>query len=767
MDQGRGPRLLTVTGPPGVGKSRLAHQAGRQVRDRFQHGVWVVHLADLENPESLAHSIAETLRIIDNTHTDGPERLIEALHDKQLLLILDNCEHLLPSVQVVVRSLMQGCEQVRIVATSQEDLGLLGEQVVKLVPLRVAGLRGNAGEIDSKNLEESTQLFLDRARAADEDPSDDDVPLIDKLCALLDGLPLALELAAGLLRHMTLWDIYDQLARPDTTACFTLLVDGDPTGQQSHQALSHAISLAATRCTLAELALWARLSVFPADFDRAAVEQVCGGGEVAGSDVLSLLGSLVRKSILTKQASSATQRTRYRMLHSIRSFGQQLLSENDDPNRVRAAHAEHYRREADKAARDWFSPRELQWLRSLREDWPNHREAVAYYTVQEGQAELALVMSVHLSSTRAGPFGGMLGPNLALSEEAIAANLHSRSPLMVSALCQSAWIAVLQGHPDIAMPLLRQAHSIAEQTGCAKNHAALGYAQGTFGFIAETDAVRARESVNVLLEALEPSRNDDYPGTTHVIDLFAGMAACFVGHKGDADKLTARVLVSAEVHSAPRCISWAKWGRALYELTHGGDVREAWRLGQEALREQRNMGDQWGLVWSLWLLALIASRLGLHKLAALLSGGSTAQQGVVRIVLSGLRVFQRFQERQLEVSRAALGPEYREHEESGRKTPLEQVVEAGLVELPQSTWAAKRGTRRSQVFPGGLSEREFEVASLVAEGLTSRQIAARLGSIKESTVVRHVHNARTKLGMRNRLALAQWYRDQRIEQNAR
>ncbi|WNV83184.1 LuxR C-terminal-related transcriptional regulator [Umezawaea sp. Da 62-37] len=760
-----GPRLVTVTGPPGVGKSRLAQQIGRQVRDRYRHGVWIVYLADLEHPKSLAHNIAEALRIVDNTRTEGLARLIEALRDKQLLLILDNCEHLLPAVQKVVRTLMQGCEQVRIVATSQESLGLTGEQLVKLAPLRVTGHHDDAGGSDNTKPDEAVQLFVDRARAADEEVSEDDIPLINKLCALLDGLPLALELAAGLLRQMTLRDIYDQLVLPDTTARFRLLVDGDPTGQQSHQALSRAISLSATRCTPAELALWARLSVFPADFDRGAVEQVCAGGDVAAADILSLLGNLVRKSILTKQASPTSHRTRYRMLQSIRLFGRQLLAENDDLGRVQAAFAEHYRNEAEKAARDWFSPRELQWLRSLREDWSNHREAVAYYTSQPEQTELALVMSVHLSSTRAAIFGGMLAQNLALSEEAIAANLHSRGPLMVSALCQSAWIAAIQGHPDIALPLLRQAHSIAEQAGCVKDHAALGYVQGTFGFLTEADATRARASVDLLLETLESSPQDDYPGVTHMIGLFAGFAACFVGRKDDADRVTASVLVSAEAHNAPWCISWAKWGRALYELTHGGDLKEAWRLAREALREQWNMCDQWGVAWTLWLLALIASRLGQHELAALLSGGSTTQQEVSRVFLPGLRAFQRLQERVLDHSRTAFS-DYAVSEALGKAMQLEQVVEAGLAELPASAWVVKRAMSGSRVLPGGVSEREFEVAGLVADGLTSKQIGSRLG-IEESTVVRHVHNARGKLGMRNRLALAQWYRDQRIDENAR
>ena len=764
-----GPRLITVTGPTGVGKSRLALHVARRYRDDYRHGVWIARLGDLKSPDMLAHAVAEALQIVDNTRDTGLARLIEALRDRQLLLILDNCEHLLPAVQQMVRNLVQGCEQIRILATSQEKLGLMGEQVVTLEPLSTAAPEtgiGGFGNADTpeEDSHEAAQLFRDRARAVGEELSGQDSPLINELCSLLDGLPLALELAAVQLDKLTLPDLLEQLASPDASARFALLVDGDPTGQPSHQALLRAISLSANRCTPAELALWARLSVFPGDFDRDAAEQVCAGGEVVAGDILRLLGSLVRKSILTKQQSATSHRTRYRMLQTIRSFGMRVLAENDDAERMRAAHAEHFRKQAALAARDWFSEREEQWLLYLREEWPHFREATAYFRSRPDQTEAAQVMAVDLTSTRFGCFGGILAQNLTLLEQVVAAAGDTASAVLVGALCQNAWIAIMQGRSDIAEPLLRQARAMTEQLGYEQDHGALGYAQGTFLFLIERDAARARESVATLLDALKLSRHGEHPGITHMIHLFAALAACFVGRKEDADRLSAEVLTSAQQQNAPWSIAWGKWARALYELTHGGDLREAWRLVQEALRVEWEMGDKWGLAWSLWLMSLIAARLGQHELAALLSGGSAAQQEVSRVILAGLRVMFGLQQRCLKPSRQVLGDDYAVAEALGKAMPVEKVVEAGLAELPACTWAVKRDGPGRPVIPGGLSKREFEVAGLLAEGLTSKQIAERLTDVAQTTIYRHIYNAKLKLGLPNRLALITWYREQPVEE---
>jgi non-specific serine/threonine protein kinase len=307
-----GSRLVTLLGAGGVGKTRIAVETVRAItaESAFQHGVRLVPLAGLEDPALLARTVAAGLRMMDNSPETGPARLVEALYDKHLLLVLDSCEHLLDAVRHLVHHLLRNCEGLTILTTSREQLNVYGEQLVRVPPLTV---------------DEAARLFLDRAKAAGATLTDDDLPEVEALCEAVGGVPLAIELAAARLAEMSSTD---------------LLKKWDASSQR-------VFEWSAQHCSDEERELWATLSVFPADFDLAAAEALCG------KEVPQALAALVRRSIVVAKTSPVTGQQRYGLPNAVAQFGSGLLRDNDI---VRRRHVRHYGELLEEAARSWSSP---------------------------------------------------------------------------------------------------------------------------------------------------------------------------------------------------------------------------------------------------------------------------------------------------------------------------------------------------------------------------------------------------------------------------
>ncbi|MDX6261307.1 MAG: hypothetical protein QOH84_2995, partial [Kribbellaceae bacterium] len=296
-------RLVTLTGPGGVGKTRLALRTAVQVRRTFPDGVWLVELASLREPSLLARTIESALGLRD-AEEDSAARLAEYLSDRSLLLVLDNCEHLAAECAALLRQVLAAAPGIRVLATSRHVLGVAGEHVYA-VP----------------TLADAVGLFADRAAAAGFTVSAEDGPAVAEICRRLDGLPLAVELAASWLRVLSVSDLQDRL---DKLASASL----EATMDWSYDL-----------CTTEEQALWARLSVF-AGFDLAAVE--------AAGGVLEVLAGLVDKSIVQREQGSGT--TRYRLLEPLRAYGLRRLQDEDV---VRALHRDHYLWLAAMWGEDW------------------------------------------------------------------------------------------------------------------------------------------------------------------------------------------------------------------------------------------------------------------------------------------------------------------------------------------------------------------------------------------------------------------------------
>jgi predicted ATPase len=342
-------RLVTLTGVGGVGKTRLAIQAAEAASHDFPDGVWMAEFAAVGDPAATGHTVAGVLGI-----TQQPDRTIEqsvsaALAGRRLLLVLDNCEHLIDAIAGLAQEILTRCPQVVLLATSREALVVDGERVWAVPSLAFGdGAKSPAVE-----------LFVERARTVAPDfmPGDDS-DAVSEICRRLDGIPLAIELAAARIRAMSASQIRERLDER-----FRLLTGGSRRALERHQTLRHAVQWSFDLLSPAEKTVLSSVSVFAGGFMLDAAERVCGGSEIAAADVLDILDSLVRKSLVTVDRSGES--LRYGLLETIRQFAEQQLATLGQIEAVRIRHARHFADDSDAHFKIWLSPRQLtayQWL---------------------------------------------------------------------------------------------------------------------------------------------------------------------------------------------------------------------------------------------------------------------------------------------------------------------------------------------------------------------------------------------------------------------
>ena len=349
-------RLVTLTGTGGVGKTRAAIEIGWMLTDEFSGGVWFVELAPIADPDAVAVSLAAVLSIELQQGVSVIESIVDWLRARRVLLILDNCEHVLAPVADLVTAIVTGCPTVTVLATSREPLGVAGERVHAVSSLDPAT--------------DGVELFCHRALAADGsfDPSDAERMSIVAICTRLDGIPLAIELAAARTRSITPDDL---LARLDDR--FRLLRGSGRGGHARHQTLRATVMWSYQLLVDEERFLFDRLSVFAGGFDVAAAEEVCADGTVPEADVLDLLVSLVDKSMLVADRTPGT--SRYRFLETLREYGEERLDERGETAARRDRHLRRYVEVAVRANELWGSARQLDGDAMFDREWANIRAA--------------------------------------------------------------------------------------------------------------------------------------------------------------------------------------------------------------------------------------------------------------------------------------------------------------------------------------------------------------------------------------------------------
>ncbi len=365
-------RLLTLTGTGGGGKTRLSLQVAADLLDKFPGGVWLVELAPLADPSLVAQTVADALGVREEPGRAVARTLAEWLKPKRLLLILDNCEHVLSTCASLASDLIRLCPNVHILTSSREPFGIAGEQTYRVPPLSLPDpLQTQTAERLSQY--EAVRLFIERARLVQPAFSitDANAPAVAQICFHLDGIPLAIELAAARVRSLSVEEVNARLDQR-----FRLLTGGSRTALPRQRTLQALIDWSYDLLTDREKAIFERVSVFAGGWDLEAAEAVCMGGEIADWDILDLLTDLADKSLVV--AETAARGTRYYLLETIRQYGDERLQQSGGADAAHARHRDHFLNWAVKIKATLSGPEQSAQMDRLEAEHDNMRVALAW-----------------------------------------------------------------------------------------------------------------------------------------------------------------------------------------------------------------------------------------------------------------------------------------------------------------------------------------------------------------------------------------------------
>ncbi|SFA72139.1 Predicted ATPase [Amycolatopsis marina] len=376
-------RLVTLTGPGGVGKTRLAAQVATTVSRAFTDGVVDVALAEVRDARLLTGLLAHRLGLYDQSNQSRVDAVLDHLREQRVLLVLDNCEHLVDGCAELVSTLLRWCPHLVVLTTSRRSLGVAGEHVLTVPPLTLPpDDLPSPGDLLAYD---AVRLFVERARSMCSSfrlTSDNGQDVV-RVCRQVDGLPLAVELAAARIRALSPRQIADRL--DDRLALLSTGEHGVPDRQRSLRA---TVDWSFALCTEVERAVWSRCSVFAGSFDLAGAEYVCAGEGVRRGEVLAAVDSLIDMSVLLREESGPT--VRYRMLEVLRDYGHERLVDRGEEVVLARRHRDYYDQLTENADNEWFGPRQLEWMDRLRAEHANLRVALAWSLRAPGEASAAL-----------------------------------------------------------------------------------------------------------------------------------------------------------------------------------------------------------------------------------------------------------------------------------------------------------------------------------------------------------------------------------------
>ncbi|MBT2450971.1 regulator [Streptomyces sp. ISL-43] len=598
-DMLREQRLVTLTGVGGVGKSRLALRAAADPRQRRRDGVWWVPLSPLRDAELLTATVAHAVGLAHRSRRPLDEELCAWMADRELLLVLDTCEHLVSACRHLVGELLQSAPGLTVLITSREPLGCPGENVVEVNPLPCDGPDSDA-----------LALFRTRALAASPyadatfaDP--DRVAVAAEVCRRLDGIPLALELAGARTR---LWTLEQMAQRLDIS--FDLLADPAAARLPRHQTMRTAIGWSHELCEPLERLLWARLSVFTGDFDAAAARAVCSGGPLPATRVERVLKGLVSKSVVRCTHERGTG-ARYRLLDTIREYGQDWLAELGEVRILADRHAHWYAALAHAADRGWLGPGQVDWYRRMTTEHAQLRTALEHLLGSDPAAALETTGRLWFFWFSC----GHVHEGRAFLERA----LHG-APHVGAAHAQALWAlgltALLQGDLDTAGELGERCTAAAASLADPEPELRAAYLHAV-AVLMPGDPVTA-------LALAGPRARGGHGGRPTgagwlLCRLATSYALCDLGRFEEAE-LEARGLREACEELGERWLrAYADYVLAVaaFGLGHHG---EATRHVRAMLSGKRLLGDRFGIALGLDLLAAAVAAMGDGELAARLLG---------------------------------------------------------------------------------------------------------------------------------------------------
>ena len=750
----RSNRLVTLSGVGGVGKTRLAVEVGAELAGELPDGVWMVELAPVGEPSSVPAAIATALGITPQGDAALIDTVAEALAGRRLLLVVDNCEHVLSAAASAVSAILARSDSVRVLATSREYLWVAGETLLSVSPL---GLEGGVAS-------DAVTLFADRARAVRADFGLQDAETaaaVIEICETLDGLPLGIELAAARMAAMSASEVRDRLGDR-----FRML-KASATGPDRQQTLRHTVAWSYDLLTDDERDLLRTTSVFAGGFDLASVFAVVDGDDEV--DVLEHLDSLVRKSLVV--ADHTTTRTRYGLFETIRQFAEDRLSEAGALEATRDRHAAHFAREAAARWEHWDGPR---WRDAV--DWVElelaNLRAGFRWSAARGELDVATDIAAHAALMG---FSVQLFETLAWAEELLDA-ASAADVARLPRLYTGAGYACFAGRAEAGRANAHRATELEVEPRyepCEPGYATFiealceVYCGDLDRYVALTGEVAALYG-----------KTRGYGLASYVDGLQAS------GRVDEAIALTEDSVAAARELGNPYWVSYALWiaGQAFSKV----DARRAlaaWDEGVAFVREHRVQFFE-------GFLARDAARLHtsdgepeaalvlfFEAIAAFQRVGNVPQ--LIITLASVPALFERID--RVEPAATLLGAMEREPssfhhvpelndlgsrltQRLGEKKVAELTVAGAALDLNSAAVYARTQidiARRNPIVvtrparPGGLSRREVEVLRLVADGRTAREIAAQL-FISTRTAEHHIQHVYTKIGVTGRAAATRW-----------
>jgi predicted ATPase/DNA-binding SARP family transcriptional activator/DNA-binding CsgD family transcriptional regulator len=740
--------LLTLTGTGGVGKTRLALEVARDLVGVYPDGVWLVELAPLSDPALVPQAVASALGVREQPGRSMTETLSTHLESRQLLLVLDNCEHLIDACARLVDALLGSCERLRILATSREALGVAGEVSQPVRPLAVPADAVRSASVEDLVRCEAIRLFQDRASSKQPGFSlePQNARAVAEICRNLDGIPLAIELAAARVTTLAM----DQIAARFEHS-LDLLTSGNRTADRRHRTLRATLEWSHRLLSEKERRLFGRLSAFSGGWTLEAAEAVGARNGLEEGDVLDLLSRVVEKSLVVAKSFSGDDGVlRYRMLEPVRQYGRERLEESGEEEQVRDRHARYYLALAENAEIELLGSRPVECLEKLKAEHDNLRAALGWCLEEAAGSKERAEMGLKLAAAL-GRFWNTYGPGEGRRwlERGLACSGASPTSLRAKALGEAGFIAIFQGDPR-ALTLLEEALTLSreleDESGVAISISDLGHAVAHSGGH-DRLATLCEEAEALLRETL------DRRARAHLL-LFLGVAAMCESNREQVAARTGEALAMFRELGDIRHVAMSL-GVAGVSALEQGDPERAAKLFEEDLRLLRKLRDKAGIVYGLLGMAGVAALRGKLARASRLWGASEVLREVFGLPLTPMVRDHYDYVGYLAVARAGLGEvPFEAAWSEGRAMSPEQAIEYALgpgdsLPPPPEKKTSAEGSLEA------LTRRQLEVALLVARGLTNRQAAAEL-VLSEHTVATHVRNILKKLGLRSRTELAAW-----------
>lgn len=780
--------LVSLTGTGGSGKTRLAIQTANTLGKSFADGVWLVDFAPLHEHALVPQIVAQALSLRPAADEPLMETLLDFIRSKQLLLILDNCEHLKEACAQLTQELLSQSPELRILATSQEPLAITGETIYP-----ISGLSWPSDdEVLEANLQnlmqyDAVRLFIERARAISPNfsPTPKNIWPTVEVCRRLDGLPLALELASARVNVLTIDEIRARL-----NDRFSLLISTQQKGlEQRHRTLRATIDWSYSMLTADEQVLLRRLAVFPSGFTLDMAEGVCCGGGRGERQTLDQISALVSKSLLVADTLGRAQ-ARYRLLETIREYALEKLEEAGETAHLRNRHLDLFLAHAEEAEPKLNDAYQQLWLNWLENEHDNIRAALAW-ALESGAIEKGLRIACDI--VRFWEIRGYVQEGLSWFERLLSQATEAVSPIVrANAFSRAAFLAMFLDDATTTLAYGKEAVAAAESAGQAGKEVLI-IALGAFssGARVSQDFKTAYETGERMIKLLRES-----PGQPFVLCMTLmtmGSIAIELGHydvsqefldeglalaqaDGDHFRIAMTLNILGDLARSQQkyeeaLAHYERSAASLRELNaqrdlasvlcnlgfaclHLGSIERAHTLFRESMEIQQTQQNIPGVAECLLGFAAIATRQDMPAAGARLLGASTAAAGKRVTVATVWRATRMEYKQTLELARVGLSESgFQEEQAIGQAMSVEQAIHFAL-SLPDKT----QPTPSIEKVVSLLTSRELEVAGLIGQGKSNSEIAEEL-FLSKRTVETHASHILSKLGLSSRAQIMRWVLD--------